>query len=132
VSDRLTFRLINARVRQNALEAVRTAPEGYRVSVSPQKRSDIQNDKMWALLGDVADARPEGRNWTPETWKAAFMHYLGHQVRFCEGLEGTGPFPLGFHSSRLSVGEMSDLITCIIKYGDEHKVKWTHDELEWA
>ena len=80
------------------------------------------------MLTDIADAQPEGRQWTPETWKSAFLHYLGHQVRFCEGLMGTGPFPMGFHSSRLSVREMADLITCIQQYGDEHGVKWSHGE----
>ena len=52
------------------------------------------------------------------------MHYLGHQVRFCEGLDGCGPFPMGFRSSKMSVGQMADLITCIQEYGDRHGVEW--------
>lgn len=122
MADRFT--LISDLVRQNAINAIKAAPAGARVTISAAQRSADQNAKMWAMLSDVANARPEGRNWTPETWKAAFMHYLGHQVRFCEGLDGSGPFPLGFHSSRLSVREMGDLITCIYAYGDEHGVEW--------
>lgn len=125
MTDKQTFRLVNDRVRDNALRAVREAPTGYIVTIGEQKRSADQNAYLWALLSDVANAKPEGRQWDPETWKAAFMHYLGHQVRFCEGLEGSGPFPIGFRSSRLTVKQMGDLLTCIMAYGDQHGVKWT-------
>jgi hypothetical protein len=112
-------------VRRNAISAIADAPEGYTVTVGPRKRSLDQNDYMWALLEDIAKSRPEGRQWTKDAWKAAFMHYLGHQVQFCEGLEGTGPFPIGFRSSKLNVRQMADLITCILEYGDRHGVRWT-------
>lgn len=126
--QRKAFTIRNDFIRANAIEAVRNAPLNARITIGQPKRSVDQNAKMWAMLSDVADSKPEGRNWTPETWKAAFMHYLGHQVRFCDGLDGSGPFPLGFHSSRLSVGEMADLITCIQQYGDTHDVVWTEVE----
>lgn len=124
MAERQRFILISDQVRNNAVSALLRAPRGYAVTITEPKRSDIQNDKMWAMLSDVARAKPEGRKWTPETWKCAFMHYLGHQVMFCEGLDGTGPFPMGFRSSRLSVSEMADLITCIQEYGDRHGVEW--------
>lgn len=111
-------------IRQNALDAVRNAPDGWSVTVSERKRSGIQNNKLWAMLADVANAAPEGRQWTPETWKCAFLHSLGHQVRFAEGLDGSGPFPLGFSSSKMSISQMADLITTIYQYGDKHGVVW--------
>lgn len=128
MSDKRTFHLITDRVRTNALEAVRSAADNSIVTVSPPKRTDDQNAKMWAMLHDVAKSRPEGRQWVPETWKCAFMHSLGHQVMFCEGLEGAGPFPIGFRTSKLKVGQMADLITCIQKYGDDHGVAWSYEE----
>lgn len=123
-----TFVMAHRRARDNALRAVANAPAGYVVTVAEPKRSTEQNSKLWAMLTDVARAKPEGRNWTPETWKAAFMHFLGHQVMFAEGLEGSGPFPLGFRSSRLSVKQMADLITCIEEYGTRNGVQWTDEE----
>lgn len=117
-----SFTLIGPRVRQNALEAVRSAPPGYIVEIKEPKRSIEQNSLLWSLLGDLARAQPEGRNWTPETFKAAMMHYLGHQVMFAEGLGGTGPFPIGFRTSRLTKKQMTDLIDCILSYGAEHGV----------
>jgi len=95
------------------------------VKISPPKRNNDQNARMWAMLSDIARAKPEGRKWTPETWKDAFMHYRGHQVRFAEGLDDSGPFPLGFRSSRLTVRQMADLITVIAEYGDRHGVAWS-------
>lgn len=124
MTDKQTFILRNENIVGNALAAVRQADVNCRVTISPPLRSNDQNSKMWAMLADVARFKPEGRNWTPETWKAAFMHFLGHQVLFAEGLDGSGPFPVGFRTSKLTVGQMGDLITCIYQYGDEHGVEW--------
>jgi hypothetical protein len=124
MDDKQTFILVSSRIRDNALAAVNEAPPGWRVKVEPPLRSDDQNSKMWAMLADIARHKPEGREWPKETWKAAFMHFLGHQVQFAEGLDGTGPFPLGFRTSRLTVRQMIDLITCIYQYGDKHGVEW--------
>lgn len=124
MSDKQSFILVNDRVRENAIAAIRSAPPGWRVKVEPPLRTTDQNSKLWAMLNDVARSKPEGRNWTPETWKAAFMHALGHQVMFAEGLDGSGPFPVGFRTSRLSVKQMIDLIDSISAYGTQHGVEW--------
>ena len=52
------------------------------------------------------------------------MHSLGHQVLFADGLDGSGPFPVGFRTSRLTVKQMTDLIDSIYAYGSEHGVEW--------
>lgn len=111
--------------KAKARELIDRAPAGAVVTVREATRNTAQNDRMWAMLSDVSRSKPEGRHWTTETWKAAFMHSLGHQVQFCEGLDNSGPFPVGFRSSRLSVRQMADLITVIQEYGDRHKVAWT-------
>ena len=104
------------------------APAGSVVNVREATRNKDQNARMWAMLSDVSRAKPEGRQWTTDVWKAAFMHSLGHQVQFCEGLDGQGPFPVGFRTSRLTVKQMADLITVIAEYGDRHGVRWTDPE----
>lgn len=118
--------------REFAKRMIDVAPVDAVLTIREATRNLDQNAKMWALLSDVSRSKPEGRRWTPETWKAAFMHVLGHQVQFCEGLDGSGPFPLGFRSSRLTVRQMADLITTIIEYGDRHGVKWTDPTMESA
>lgn len=123
--NKRVFHLINDRIRNNVVAMLSIMPAGTIVEFREPTRSGVQNSKLWAMLGDVADAKPEGREWTPETWKCAFMHVLGHQVRFCEGLDNSGPFPMGFSSSKLTVRQMADLITVIQEYGDRHGVPWS-------
>jgi len=108
--------------RDQAHRLIDVAPVGAVMTIAFARRSNDQNDKMWALLSDISRAKPEGRMWPPETWKAAFMHLLGHQVRFAEGLDNSGPFPMGFRSSRLSKQQMSDLIECATEYAVRHGI----------
>lgn len=111
--------------RDLACDLVRGAPVDAVVNIREANRSLDQNAKLWAILSDISRAMPEGRRWTAETWKAAFMHSLGHQVQFADGLDGAGPFPLGFRSSRLTKAQMADLITLAMEYGDRHAVAWS-------
>jgi hypothetical protein len=108
-----------------ACALIRAAPPDSVVQISAPKRTVPQNARMWAMLSDVARAAPEGRRWTAETWKAAFMHALGHEILWQPGLDGQTPFPAGFRSSRLSKAQMGDLITMIAEYGDRHGVRWS-------
>ena len=118
-------RLTGLKQRQYAHQLIDAAPDYSIVTIVGGDRTLEQNAKMWAMLTDVALAKPEGRSWTPETWKCAFMNSLGHQVKFAEGLDGSGPFPLGFSSSKLSKQQMADLIEVIYEYGSRHNVEWS-------
>lgn len=123
-----TVILVGDSQRSFAKQLIDKAPKNAVVSIKEATRSTDQNSKMYAMLSDISRAKPDGRRWTPDTWKAAFMHSTGHQVQFCEGLDDSGPFPLGFRSSRLTVKQMSDLIEVIYEYGSRHGVRWTHKE----
>lgn len=120
------------RQRAYAKELVDTAPDNSVVVLRPKSRTKDQNAKMWAMLADVAKARCEDRDWPPETWKEGFMYYLGQQVRFEPGLDGGAPFPVGARSSKMTVSQMSDLITCIQEYGDRHGVTWRQTERQFG
>ena len=111
--------------RALAQRLVASAPVDAVVTVKAATRSTDQNSKMWAMLSDVSRAKPEGRHWTPDVWKAGFMHALGHEILWQPGLDGQTPFPAGFRTSRLNKGQMADLITLIYEYGDRHGVRWT-------
>jgi hypothetical protein len=118
-----TVRLTGAAQRAYAKRLIDAAPDYAVVTVKAGDRTLDQNALMWVMLTAISHAKPEGRRWTPETWKCAFLHSLGHQVQFAEGLDGSGPFPLGFRSSKLSKPQMADLITVIMEYADRHGVK---------
>jgi len=111
--------------REFAHHLINKAPDDFVVQISPPKRTNDQNAKMWAMLTDISRARPEGRVMTPDLWKAVFMNACGHEVQFINGLDGGTPFPIGFRTSKLSKAQMADLITFIYEYGDRHGVVWS-------
>jgi hypothetical protein len=113
--------------RSRAVQLVQRAPADWMVHLHPRTRSDAQNAKLWAMLADIAVAKPDGRQHTPDTWKALFMQALGHEQLFEIGLDDR-PFPLGFRSSRLTVAQMADLITFIQQWGDARGVRWSNDD----
>lgn len=111
--------------RATACALVNIAPPDSVVKISAPVRSTDQNAKLWAMLSDISRAKPEGRAWVPEVWKAAFMHALGHEMRFEQSLDGQSFFPLGFRTSRLNKSQFADLITTCQEYGDRHNVQWS-------
>ena len=119
-----TLRIITPATRARVVEEIRNLQDGYEVVIRQPTRTRNQNKKLWAMIGDVAVVRPDGRLHSAETWKCLFMHALGHEVRFETGLNGE-PFPVGFRSSRLSKAQMADLITFVAEYGDRHGVRWS-------
>ena len=108
-----------------AKSLIDSAPVDAVVTIKEGTRTKDQNAKMWAMLSDVSRAKPEGRTWSTDVWKAAFMHALGHEIMWQPGLDGRTPFPAGFRSSRLTKSQMSDLIEIIYEYGSRHGVIWT-------
>lgn len=119
-----TIRLVSDHNRRIAHQLIDRAPHAAVVEVREATRSTDQNAKMWAMISDVSRAKPEGRTHTAEVWKCLFMAACGHAVAFEIGLNGK-PFPIGFHSSRLTKAEMSDLIESIYEYGARHGVAWS-------
>ena len=124
----ISITLIGPTQREYAGKCIDQAEDGSVVKILKPTRSNQQNAKMWGMLADIRRSEPEGRKWTPETWKCAFMHSLGWHVQFAEALDGSGPFPLGFKSSKLSKQQMSDLIEVIYEYGSRHNVEWSEKE----
>lgn len=109
--------------RQKAQQWARKAPTGTRIEFKSSKRTLPQNDRMWAMLSDVATQKEHhGRKYTTNEWKVLFMHALGKEMDFMPGLDGKSFFPVGYSSSDLSVDEMSDLIEFMFSWGAENGV----------
>jgi hypothetical protein len=123
-----TVTLAGEKQRQLAKALIDRAPPYAVVNIRESKRSTEQNAKLWAMLSDVARAKPEGRNLPTEVWKALFMSAAGHKVRFEPGLDGEGVVPMMFRSSRLTKAEMSELIEVIYEYGARHGVEWSDEQ----
>lgn len=119
-----TIRLFTKTQRQFAHRLIDAAPDGAVLNIREARRTTEQNDKMWVMISDVSRAKPDGLEHTPDVWKALFMKACGHAVQFTTGLDGE-PFPTGFRSSRLSKGQMSEMIEFIYCWGAEQGVTWS-------
>lgn len=119
------FILAHDLARQRAVDAVKSAPPGYVVSVKAPTRNLEQNARMWAMLADVAGQVDwYGKRLTPEDWKHVFSASL-RKLQVVPNLDGTGFVALGLSTSRMSTREMSDLIELMFAFGAERGVTWS-------
>lgn len=113
--------------RAKAARWVAAAPEGARVEFKKPQRSIPQNDRMWAMLTDVASQVPwHGLRLSPDDWKIIFLDALKRELRMVPNMDGNGFVNLGRSSSDLSKEEMTDLIDLIHAFGAEKGVTF-HD-----
>jgi len=115
LSEAKIFRLVHSQARNNAVEAVRAAPDGDICRVGPPTRSLPQNDLFHALLQDVAATKTHaGVRWEPEDWKrlltAAWVRATGGHPQLVPSLEGGGFDVLYRRTSQLTKPEMTSLI----------------------
>ena len=123
------FVMAHAEARRRAAEAVRQAPEGYVVRISPPTRSLEQNALMWSRLTDIAEqVKWHGRTLSAEDWKAVFTASLRSLI-VVPNLDSTGFVALGMSTSQMNKQEFSDLLALIEAFGAEREVRWTLDEV---
>jgi hypothetical protein len=82
------------------------------------KRSDDQNRAIHGLISQILKQRPYhcGVKQDMGSYKATFMHALGHEMRMLPTLEGDGLFPMGLSTSALTKREFSDLIEYVLAW----------------
>lgn len=130
---RVTVILSSEPARAQAAHWCKTAPRGTRVEFKETKRSIPQNDRMHAMLTELAvQITYHGVKLSKDDWKLLFLDELwrqrGEDMRLVPNLAGTGFVPLnGRSSSDLSVPEMTDLIELIFAYGAKHGVVFDDD-----
>lgn len=130
--SRALITLYGAADRSRATNLIAQAPSGTRVEFKATKRTIPQNDRMWAMLTDVARQLPwHGQKLTPDDWKLIFLDGLKGEVRTVPNLEGNGFVSLR-RSSDLSKDEMSNLIDLIAAFGAEHGVEFGDDKEQAA
>ena len=125
MTDRAILTLSSDTVRAKAIRWCLGLPLGTRVLFYGPKRSLPQNSKLWACLGDISkQATLGGAQYSTDRWKVIFMNALDGETEFLPALEGGGFVPFQTSSSEMSKSEMADLITLILKWGDEHGIEW--------
>ena len=117
--------------RERAAALIAKAPAGTRVEFKASKRTLPQNDRMWAMLTDVAAQLPwHGVRLRPDDWKLIFLDALKREMRIVPNIDGNGFVNLGRSSSDLSKTEMSELIELIFAFGAKHGVRFHDDRVE--
>lgn len=127
--SRAFITLYDRAARERACRAIMACPAKSRVEIKAEKRTLPQNDRMWAMLTDVAQQKDHcGRRYTPDQWKVLFMHACGREVQFIPALDPANGFiPWGQRSSDLSKDGMTALIEFMFAWGAENGVVF-HDD----
>ena len=125
MSDKRTIILADAEARRRAMSAVAEAPEGYRVTVEPQRRNSEQNAALHARIGEIA-SRTEwcGKKWDTETWKrllvGAWSRAINEPVMMLPALDGHGVEIVFRRTAALTKRECSELLEWINAWAAEH------------
>lgn len=134
MTERITLPLINPVQAHQAIEtAWRHAKAwlmaGHRLTleVRPEKRSDAQNRRLWAMLADIsAQVDWYGQKLTSEEWKDVLSASL-KRTKVVPGLDG-GFVVCGQSTSRMTRAEMCELQELMEAFGAQQGVKFRAPE----
>jgi hypothetical protein len=108
---------------------------GHRISIEakPETRTTAQNRLMFSVLTDISEQVKfviNGQYVKADVLdvKDILSAGLRREQRIAQGLDG-GIVLLGMRTSKMTVGEMADLITLAHAFGDERGVKWSKTSL---
>jgi len=125
------FYLAHDVARKNALEAVKTAPEGYIVEVKLPTRSLEQN----ALLHSIMQAISKKVEWAGsyrevDTWKrlltAGWLRARGEPIEILPSIDNHGVDIVFRHTSTLTIAEMSEFLEYVMAWAAEQGVDIDH------
>ena len=132
MADRLTLPLYNAQQAHQAIQTAWKHAKGWLMAggqrltleIRPEKRSDAQNRRLWAMLADIA-AQVDwyGHKLTSEEWKDVFSASL-KRTKVVPGLDG-GFVVCGQSTSKMTKAEMCELQELITAFGAERGVSFS-------
>lgn len=109
--------------------------DGHRLSFEVKKatRSTEQNNLLWSCLTDLSrqvEWPVDGRlqKLEPDEWKDILSAGVTKAQRVAQGIEG-GWVMLGQRTSKMTIAEMSALITFAHAFGDQRGVRWSRTSL---
>ena len=136
MAERLTLPLYNAQQAHQAIQTAWQHAKGWLMAgdqrltleIRPEKRSDAQNRRLWAMLADIsAQVEWHGKKLGAEDWKAIFTASL-RSMNVVPNLDNTGFVVLGQSTSRMTKAEMCELQTLMEAFGAEKGVRFTAPE----
>lgn len=134
-SETLRLSLHNAQQGYQAIKAAWRYAKGHLLAgdrrltleIRPEKRSDAQNRRLWAMLADIA-AQVDwyGQKLTSEEWKDVFSASL-KRTKVVPGLDG-GFVVCGQSTSKMTKAEMCELQELMEAFGAQKGVKFRAPE----
>ena len=135
MADRLVLRLYNAQQAHQAIQTAWQHAKGWLMAgdqrltleIRPEKRSDAQNRRLWAMLADIsAQVDWYGQKLTSEEWKDVFSASL-KRTKVVPGLDG-GFVVCGQSTSKMTKAEMCELQELMEAFGAEKDVRFASKE----
>ncbi len=111
----MMFRLVRQAARENAIEAIKQAPDGWVVRVTEPTRNLEQNALLHAELHELAQTKQWCRmTLDVDQWKrlmtSAWLRATGQGAIYVQALDGLGMDVLYKRTSTMTKAEMSELI----------------------
>jgi hypothetical protein len=135
MAERLTLSLYNAQQAHQAIQTAWMHAKGWLLAgdqrltleIRPEKRSDAQNKRLWAMLSDIsAQVDWYGQKLTSEEWKDVFSASL-KRTKVVPGLDG-GFVVCGQSTSKMTKAEMCELQELMEAFGAEKGVRFRAPE----
>ena len=135
MAERLTLPLYNAQQAHQAIQTAWKHAKGWLMAsdtrltleIRPEKRSDAQNRRLWAMLADIsAQVDWYGQKLTSEEWKDVFSAGL-KRTKVVPGLDG-GFVVCGQSTSKMTKAEMCELQELMEAFGAEKDVRFASKE----
>ena len=135
MAERLTLPLYNAQQAHQAIQTAWRHAKGWLMAsdtrltleIRPEKRSDAQNRRLWAMLADIsAQVDWYGQKLTSEEWKDVFSASL-KRTKVVPGLDG-GFVVCGQSTSKMTKAEMCELQTLMEAFGAQKGVRFRAPE----
>ena len=109
------------------IKAMTVAGHRLVLEVRPEKRSDAQNRRLWAMLADISDQVDwYGHKLTADEWKDVFSASL-KRTKVVPGLDG-GFVVCGQSTSKMTKAEMCELQELMEAFGAQHGVRFAAPE----
>ncbi|MDC2824583.1 recombination protein NinB [Rodentibacter pneumotropicus] len=130
MTDKQQFFLRSAQVRSNCLEFIRDLPTDEKkplvVKVQPMTRTQAQNAKLHAMLGDISkQCEFQGKKRDIDTWKmimvSAHRIATGGKAEMAIGLEGE-VINLRESTAQMGVKRLASLIEYVTAWGVQNGV----------
>ena len=143
MTDRRVFKFSHLTARKLAAAYCLNAPDSYVCTIDAPKRSTEQNEKMHAMIGDIAKCAPfMGKLINRDDMKrllvdafAKVMRDAGtplhHDGRVVPSLDGERVVQLGIQTKDFRVREASEFVEYLYAFGAENGVTWSERVRQW-